>query len=201
MKGTPFIYQGQEIGMTNVHFEGMSSYYDILTHHLYKDKQQKGWPHKEIMKLIWASSRDNSRTPMQWSSDSNAGFTEGKPWMETNENYTKINVTLQKNSNHSVLQFYKEMITLRKTHATFIEGEYNLLFPNHKQIFAYTREDEEQRFLVIVNLSECNVTLNLNHQLVRDSSKLLLWNYQAQGDISLSKKMELRPYEARVYRT
>lgn len=93
------------------------------------------------------------------------------------------------------------MITLRKTHATFIEGEYNLLFSNHKQIFAYTREDEEQRFLVIVNLSECNVTLNLNHQLVRDSSKLLLWNYQAQGDISLSKKMELRPYEARVYRT
>lgn len=96
MKGTPFIYQGQEIGMTNVHFEEMSSYYDILTHHLYKDKQQKGWSHKEIMKLIWASSRDNSRTPMQWSSDSNAGFTEGKPWMETNENYTKINVTLQK---------------------------------------------------------------------------------------------------------
>ncbi|MGP9043791.1 glycoside hydrolase family 13 protein [Cytobacillus kochii] len=201
MKGTPFIYQGQEIGMTNVHFEGMSSYYDILTHHLYKDKQQKGWSHKEIMKLIWASSRDNSRTPMQWSSDSNAGFTEGKPWMETNENYTKINVTLQKNSNHSVLQFYKDMITLRKTHATFIEGEYNLLFPNHKQIFAYTREDEEQMFLVIVNLSECSVTVNLNHQLVRDSAKLLLWNYQAQGDLSLSKKMKLRPYEARVYRT
>ncbi len=122
MQGTPFIYQGQEIGMTNVEFQSIDEYDDVATRNLYQEKLSEGVPYEEIMETIWATSRDNSRTPMQWSSMENAGFTTGQPWMGINQNYEKINVEKQLADQDSVLHFYKKMIALKKNNKLFTYG-------------------------------------------------------------------------------
>ncbi|MGG2134513.1 alpha-glucosidase, partial [Bacillus sp. S2(2024)] len=122
MQGTPFIYQGQEIGMTNVQFPRIEDYDDVAIKNLYRQKIEEGTPHQEIMEIIWASCRDNSRTPMQWSSMENAGFTTGTPWFGMNPNYKEINVDVQQTDSNSILNFYKKMIALKKEHEVFTYG-------------------------------------------------------------------------------
>ncbi|WP_270180542.1 glycoside hydrolase family 13 protein [Alkalihalobacillus sp. CinArs1] len=196
MQGTPFIYQGQEIGMTNVQFPSIDDYDDVADKNRYRIQREKGVSHEDIMKVIWASSRDNSRTPMQWNTDSNAGFTTGTPWMKVNPNYKEINVAKQEQEEGSVLSFYKDMISLKKENPVFTYGAYDLILKDHKQIYAYTRTTSDDRVVVITNLSteaaEFTADLDLKHQ------NLLLHNYDIEK--SESTALVLKPYEARVYR-
>jgi len=197
MQGTPFIYQGQEIGMTNVQFETIEEYDDVRDKNLYRIKRAEGVPHEEIMQYIWASSRDNSRTPMQWSNEKNAGFTTGKPWIGVNPNYETINVKAQEADANSVLSFYKEMIQLKKNNDVFTYGTYDLLVEDHPAIFAYTRTLDNEKIVVVSNLSEKDATFTSEFTVKYEG--LLLHNYPVEMH-EASKSITLKPYEARVYR-
>jgi alpha-glucosidase len=195
MQGTPFIYQGQEIGMTNVQFPSIDDYDDVAIKNLYKIRRENGVPHEEIMDFIWATSRDNSRTPMHWSDADNAGFSTGKPWIGTNPNYKKINVEAQLQDPGSILHFYKKMIQMKKANEIFTYGTYDLVLEDHAQIYAYTRTMENKQALVISNLTNEPAAFEFNG-FPLESSQLVLNNYKAEEQESL---FTLKPYETRVY--
>jgi alpha-glucosidase len=195
MQGTPFIYQGQELGMTNVQFPSIDDYDDVAIKNMYRLKREAGVPHEEIMEIIWASARDNSRTPMQWSTEANAGFTTGTPWMKVNPNYVTINVGKQENDAESVLSFYKKMIRLRKDYDVFTYGVYDLLAADHPQVYAYTRMSETVKVVVISNLTMEEAEFGVEGL---EWMELLLHNYPVTAGISAS--ILLKPYETRVYR-
>ncbi|MDQ6595898.1 glycoside hydrolase family 13 protein [Bacillus salipaludis] len=199
MQGTPFVYQGQEIGMTNVKFESIDDYDDVATKNLYHLKTAAGVPHEEVMRIIWASSRDNSRTPMQWSAEQNAGFSTGAPWMKVNPNYSEINVADQEKNPDSVLSFYKKMIRLKKANEVFTYGMYNLLLAEDPQIYAYTRTLSQDRVIVLANLSERPASIGEGNGIVFDYKNLLLKNYEIEKH-EPSERITLKPYETRVYR-
>jgi alpha-glucosidase len=196
MQGTPFIYQGQEIGMTNVQFPSIDDYDDVAVKNMYRLKREAGVPHEEIMEIIWASARDNSRTPMQWSTDANAGFTTGTPWMKVNPNYLQINVGKQENDAESVLSFYKKMIRLKKENQVFTYGIYDLVDEDHPQIYAYTRRGEEGKVMVMSNLTKSVAEFEVDEG---QFTELLLNNYPVDEG-ARSGVIVLRPYETRVYR-
>jgi alpha-glucosidase len=198
MQGTPFIYQGQEIGMTNVQFSSIDDYDDVAVKNLYRLKTEEGIPHQEIMEIIWASSRDNSRTPMQWSSEENAGFTTGSPWMKVNENYKKINVETQEKDPDSILSFYKKMIKLKKDQDVFTYGTYDLLLEKDPQIYAYTRTDDKIKMLVITNLSSTEAKCSFEGTAL-NSEQLVLNNYEVESHKDKDLLL-LKPYEVRVYK-
>ncbi|KML27948.1 alpha-glucosidase [Rossellomorea marisflavi] len=198
MQGTPFIYQGQEIGMTNVQFPSLEDYDDVAVKNLYRAKREEGLEHDAIMEIIWASSRDNSRTPMQWSAADQAGFSSVDPWMKVNPNYREINVSAQEKDPESILSFYKKMIALKKSEPVFTYGVYELLLEDHPQIYAYTRSVEDTRVVVLTNLSTEGAEADLGDiQVV--SSRLLLANHEVEAHEE-SSMITLKPYEARVYK-
>lgn len=198
MQGTPFIYQGQEIGMTNVEFKNIDEYDDVRTKNMYNIKISEGMSHDEIMKLIGATSRDNSRTPMQWDDTENAGFTTGKPWMGVNPNYKDINVANQLNDPESVLNFYKKMINIKKENEIFTYGKYNLILSNHDKIYVYTRTLGDEKVVVICNLKDTDALYEYN-EFDLSYDNLLLSNYDVKhhDDTAMIK---LKPYEARLYK-
>jgi len=196
MQGTPFIYQGQEIGMTNVKFPSIDDYNDIAAKNLYQEKKIEGMEHKEIMEIIWASSRDNSRTPMQWSNQKHAGFTAGTPWMKVNPNYQSVNVETQLAQRNSILSFYKSLIRLRKENAIFTYGQYDLLLEEDQQLFVYTRTLEKEQVMVMANLSAEEAAFSCESFTF---GSLLLSNYSADAPLP-AKSLVLKPYEIRVYR-
>ncbi|MEO2077952.1 MAG: alpha-glucosidase [Bacillus sp. (in: firmicutes)] len=196
MQGTPFIYQGQEIGMTNVQFDSIDDYDDVSAKNMYRIKRAEGVPHEEIMEVIWASGRDNSRTPMQWSTEENGGFSTGNPWLKVNPNFKDINVAAQQKDETSVLNFYKKMIRLKKANEVFTYGTYDLLLKDDPQIFAYTRTLNEEKMLVITNLSTQPAVMD---GVSLDYRHLLLHNYEVSPHETLTQ-LTLKPYEARVYR-
>ncbi|MEI4831775.1 alpha-glucosidase [Bacillus sp. FJAT-53711] len=199
MQGTPFIYQGQEIGMTNVQFPRIEDYDDVAIKNLYRQKIEEGTPHQEIMEIIWASCRDNSRTPMQWSGVGNAGFTTGTPWFGMNPNYKEINVDVQQTDSNSILNFYKKMIALKKEHEVFTYGTYDLLLEDDPQIYAYTRTLSDKKVVVISNLSESEAVYDETaYKLERN--RLLLNNYEVEEHDAVTT-IALKPYETRVYYT
>ncbi len=190
MQGTPYIYQGEELGMTNVRYE-IGGYKDIETLNLYRERRELGYAHEEIMKSIYARSRDNARTPMQWDDSPQAGFTEGTPWLKVNPNYPEINAAGQMKDPQSIYNCYKQLVRLRKEHPVFVDGRFELLARESGQIFAYTRDDGKQRLLVVCNFSGEPADSGLAEEW--KSMELLLGNYpDSQGD-------RLRPYEARMY--
>ncbi|KAA0956991.1 alpha-glucosidase [Planococcus sp. ANT_H30] len=188
MQGTPFIYQGQEIGMTNAPFEELAHYNDIQTHNLYHNNRSEGMEHDAVMTIIKAQSRDHSRTPMQWDASPNAGFSSGEPWLRVNPNYEKINVAAQLRDPHSVLWFYRKMIWLRKQQDVLVYGNYELQDVGHESIYAYTRTNKNKTILVITNLTEYSCYWD-----EPETAHCLLHNYQ-QCD-----PKQLLPFEARVY--
>ena len=198
MQGTPFIYQGQEIGMTNVQFETIDEYDDVRTRNTYSISREQGVPHEVIMKEIWKQSRDNSRTPMQWNESENGGFTTGKPWIGVNPNYTEINVSRQEEESNSILSFYKKMISMRKENPILVYGEYNLVLENHEQIFAYTRTLDKEKFVVICNLTALEAVYEYG-DLLLSYEGLMLGNYEVEPHVT-SSNFVFKPYEARVYR-
>ncbi len=188
MQGTPFIYQGQEIGMTNAPFDDINMYRDIETKNMYRYNRQKGVPHEDLMKTIKKVSRDHARTPMQWNFGANAGFTGGKPWIPVNPNFNWLNVKAQQKDSQSVLSFYKKMLQLRKEHEALVYGSTHLSFLECPYVYAYTRVYGEARYLVISHLDDdtCSWWSPVD-------GELLLSNYDRHTD------GKLKPYEARVY--
>lgn len=199
MQGTPFIFQGQEIGMTNVSYESIDDYNDVATKNSYQLKRAAGLPDKEIMAIIRSASRDNARTPMQWTAAGDAGgFSTGTPWLKINPNFKQINVEAQQKDEASILHFYKKMIRLKKTNEVFTYGTYDLILDEHPQIFAYTRTLKDERALVLVNLTEMPAVIKKAEFRLRDC-ELLLNNYPVRKT-EQQATLILKPYEARVFR-
>ena len=196
MKGTPYIYQGEELGMTNVRFEDINEYNDIETLNMYKDRISKGYSHDEIMASIYAKGRDNARTPMQWDSTENAGFTTGNPWLAVNKNYKFINAEDCLQDKDSIFYHYKKLIDIRKHNDTIIYGNYKLLLPEDKNVFAYSRKLNGDKIVVVCNFYDKEVNLNFKEDF--NNVEILLSNYK---DSSIfMKDLKLRPYEAIMYR-
>ncbi len=195
MQGTPFIYQGQEIGMTNVQFEELTDYDDIQSVNRARQMMEEGTPREEAMNYIYASSRDNVRTPMQWNAQPEAGFTTGTPWLGVNPNYADINVAESLKDPNSIYHFYKEMIALRRDNEALIYGSYELVLPLHKQVYAYKRQGESETYLIVVNVFNDSAEVDLTQF---DLKELVLTNYEVPNP--LEQDIQLRPYEARLYR-
>ncbi|MGP4042626.1 glycoside hydrolase family 13 protein [Gracilibacillus sp. D59] len=196
MHGTPFIYQGQEIGMTNVQFNSIDDYNDVAIKNMYHSEIAEGKSHEEIMKKIWKSGRDNSRTPMQWNHDTNGGFSNGTPWLKVNPNYKEINVAAQQKDPSSILYYYKKMIATRKQYEVLVYGSYELVLEDHDQVYAYTRKLGDRGALILANLFETEAVVNIPNHVLENSPELVLTN--VEGKV-LSETMTLQPYEAKVY--
>jgi len=192
LQGTPYIYQGEELGMTNVAFP-IEDYRDIETLNMYKERCEKGYSEAEIMRSIHARSRDNARTPMQWSSDANAGFTAGTPWIKVNPNYTEINAESQVDATDSVFSCYKKLIALRKQYPVFVDGKFDMKYAEDENLFVYTRTDDHDQLLVICNFHGDTVTYPGTE--LDDDWELLISNYDDGA-----APETFRPYEARMYR-
>ena len=196
MKGTPYIYQGEELGMTNVRFDDINDYNDIESLNMYKDRLSKGYSHNEIMESIYAKGRDNARTPMQWDDSENAGFTTGTPWLAVNKNYYKINAKQCLQDENSIFNHYKKLIDIRKNNDTIIYGDYKLLCEDDENIFAYVRELNGDKILVVCNFYDKDVEFKFEGDF--NYSKVLLSNYNDSS--KMIEKLKLRPYEAVMYR-
>ncbi|QUW32310.1 alpha,alpha-phosphotrehalase [Bacillus cereus] len=200
LQGTPYIYQGEEIGMTNPNFESIEQYRDVESLNIYDIKLEEGLSKEEIIGILKQKSRDNSRTPMQWNEDVNSGFTTSTPWISVAENFKEINVEKALEDKESVFYHYKELIELRKTYDVITEGEYAILDKNDPKIWAYTRTTESEVLLVINNFYGEEITYSVPAHVQLDGMKqeILLSNYKdASKDIT---KLNLRPYESIVYR-
>ena len=196
-QGTPYIYQGEEIGMTNVQFEDISEYKDIEIINMFNEKSAEGVPEKSLMKSIYAKGRDNARTPLQWDSSVNAGFTNGEPWIKINPNYKEINVKSALEDKNSIFYYYQKLIKLRKEHDIIVYGDINLLCRDDENIFAYTRSLDSGKLIVVLNFFEKEVEFNLPEDIKYKEAELLISNYEITNH-NLESIM-LRPYEARVY--
>ena len=191
-KGTPFIYQGQEIGMTNWYPSDPEMYEDVQTRWQYNNVATKKSPEKRLQRL-WHGSRDSARTPVQWSSEENAGFTTGKPWFYVNENYKTINVADQDKDEKSVLNFYRDAIKLRKELSSVKCGDYKEYGKCSSSFYTYSREDEKEKLLVVCSFTEKSKKWSVPSGFDLASAELLLSNYENKGTT-------LNPYETRVYR-
>lgn len=194
MKGTPYIYQGEELGMTNVPFASMDEFRDIESINAYREYTENGIiAPEDMMKYLNYKSRDNARTPMQWSDEENGGFTKGTPWIKINPNYTTINAREQMEREDSVFHYYQKLISLRKKEPVIVYGTFALLMPEDEDIFMYTRTYEQEKLLVICNFSQKERELKIPEEWERGT--ILLGNYK---DAAVGRKMCLRDYEAIV---
>lgn len=189
LRGTPFLYEGQELGMTNVQWDSIDKYDELNTRAQYNMALKEGHSKEQAMAFVNRFSRDNARTPMQWNASKNAGFTAGKPWLSINENYTKINVEAEENDSQSVLNFYRTLIKLRSEKKPLHEGNLTVHAPEHEQVFAYSRSES---ITVLVNLSDSEATYDENLVSVK---KLLITSYGDKQNI----RGTLRPLEAVIY--
>ncbi|WP_312408022.1 alpha-glucosidase [Rhizobium sp.] len=193
LKGTPFVYQGEEIGMTNVPFSKIEQYRDIETLNMHRLHLEAGLSPEEFIKGANENGRDNARTPMQWTSAANAGFTTGIPWISVNENYTVINAERAVSDEHSIWNHYRKLISLRKDYPIIVHGRYQSFLDQHPNVFVYTRRLKEARLVVIASFSSKQLSLELPHEL-RASGRCLITNYEKVDTLSTS--LVLRPYEA-----
>ena len=188
MQGTPYIYQGEELGMTNIRLD-ISQYVDVESINLYKAYTAAGWSHDAVMEAIYARGRDNARTPMQWTAGENAGFTTGTPWLPVNENHNQVNAEAELADPDSVFHYYQKLIALRKEYDIFRDGWFELLDPESREVFAYTRDTETAHMLVVCNFTAQTLDWKLpwNYR----GAKKLIGNYPDDFEI-------LRPYEAYI---
>ena len=191
MQGTPYIYQGEELGMTNVQYD-IEDYKDCEIINMYHERLEKGYSKDEIMKSIYAKGRDNARTPMQWDDTENAGFTTGTPWIKVNDNYDKINARSQVDDPDSIFSCYRKLVQLRKDYPVFVDGKFTLLLEDDENIFAYSRKNEEKTMIVVCNFFDKEIPMPLAKEC--EGMEVLISNYKDTSDMSV-----LRPYEARMY--
>jgi oligo-1,6-glucosidase len=200
LQGTPYVYQGDEIGMTNVAFESIEDYRDVATRNMYKEAvEEKGLDPAEMLKIVHAKSRDNARTPVQWEASEQAGFTTGTPWIKINPNYKEINVTDALADPNSIFYYYKKLIRLRRENQVIVYGRYELLLDSHEEIYVFTRTLEQERLLVILNFSGSTPIFDLPEGISYSNTELLISNYEVNPEEDIHR-MALRPFEARVYR-
>ena len=186
MQGTPYIYQGEELGMTNITLP-IEQHVDIETLNVYEERVALGYKPEEVMKSIHARSRDNGRTPMQWTAGKNGGFSEGTPWIPVNENYKEINAEAALADQDSVFYYYQKLIQLRKTYPVFSDGSFTLICPKDEKIFAYTRDTKDAHMLVVCNFTEETQEFEIPKEY--KEADMLIGNYSEFG-------AGLRPYEA-----
>ena len=191
MQGTPYIYQGEELGMTNVQYD-IEDYRDVEIHNMYQERLEAGYAKEDVMRSIYAKGRDNARTPMQWDDSEYAGFTDGTPWIKVNDNYKEINAKTQVNDPNSIFSCYKKLIQLRKEYPVFVDGKFTLLLEEDENIFAYERKNADQTMVVVCNFFDKTVDMPLVEEC-RDM-EVLFGNYEKINDEEM-----LRPYEARIY--
>ncbi|MEH7443772.1 alpha-glucosidase [Bacillus sp. JJ1122] len=198
LKGTPYIYQGEEIGMTNVRFNSIGEYQDIETLNMYNEKvNQNGEDPAKVMESIYVKGRDNARTPFQWDETDHGGFTTGTPWLKVNPNYKEINAKLAVGDEHSIYHYYRKLIQLRKEHPIIVHGSYEILLPEDENVYAYTRTYESKTLLVALNFSKENQIFEVPAELQGKKNEILITNYSRQD--SLQTTIALKPYEAIVY--
>jgi len=197
MRGTPYIYQGEEVGMTNPYFDKIELHRDIESINYYEIAKQQGQNKQQIMRVLQSKSRDNSRTPMQWDTSANAGFTTGTPWISLSENYPNINVEANLRDRNSIYYYYQQLIQLRKDYDIIAYGKYKPLVADHEKIFAYMREYKNQKLLVINNFYGQETKFQCPIDIDEYNHKILISNYADSA--SYSKEIVIRPYEAVVY--
>ena len=189
LQGTPYIYQGEELGMTNIKLP-LEQYVDVEIHNMYRDRSARGYSHEQLMESIWKRGRDNARTPMQWTAGENAGFTTGKPWLTVNPNHAEINAEAALADPDSVFYYYQKLIEIRKTHDVIRSGSFTLLCPEDEKVFAYTRDTEHGHLLVVCNFT--GETVDFDFPESYRNAEVLLANYKDSSNV-------LRPYEAAMY--
>lgn len=189
MQGTPYIYQGEELGMTNIKLN-IDDYKDLETLNMYKERKEKGYTNEDIMNSIYARGRDNARTPMQWDNSENAGFTTGTPWLSVNPNYKDINAEMALNDENSIFYYYQKLISLRKEYKIFVDGDFTLLEPEHEKLFIYSRKLDNNEMLVICNFGDDETEYKLPDEW--KNANVLIQNY---NDI---KTDVLRPWESMI---
>lgn len=196
MQGTPYIYQGEEIGMTNVHFD-LDEYEDIEVRNAYQELVLKGKTisEEDFKKAVWNKSRDNARTPMQWDDTENAGFTEGKPWFKLSDRYKEINVKQALADKDSIFYYYKQLIELRHKESLLTDGDYQLILPEDQQVFAYLRNTDNETWLIAANLSEDEIAADCLKPYEKDKHEIVIGNYHR-----VDLEQPLRPYEAFMMR-
>lgn len=192
MKGTPYIYQGEEIGMTNCPVSTIEEVDDIESTNMYHERLSQGYTKEAIIASINAKGRDNARTPMQWDETANAGFTTGTPWLHVNPNYPEINVKKSLADKNSVFYTYKKLIELRKAHALIVWGDYQLIEETEEEVFAYYREYAGEKWLVVANISALEQTFVVKEEI----KEVLIHNYQTT--LPKNGEVQLQPYEAFV---
>ena len=194
MQGTPYIYQGEELGMTNIYFDKLEDYCDIESINYFKEFTESGLMTPEhMMKCLMLRSRDNARTPMQWDDSKQAGFTEGEPWIKVNPNYKKINAAQQLEDPDSVFHYYQKLIRLRKEKDIIVYGEFEPLYREDEQIFAYTRKQDQEKLLTVCNFSDKNAEVEVPEEF--KGAECLITNL---GRKEFERKIVLNPYEAFV---
>lgn len=198
MRGTPYIYQGEELGMTNIHLNTIDEYEDIETLNMYKERIEKGESHEDIMTSIYAKSRDNARTPMQWNDMKHAGFTTGTPWFTVNPNYENINAAKALKNPDSIFYHYQKLIALRKEREILTDGDFRMLCMEHPDVFAYERTWKGETMLVVCNFYGKNTKVSFESELQgKLPGKIVLSNYpDSSEDYQI---LNLRPYEAILY--
>jgi oligo-1,6-glucosidase len=200
LQGTPYIYQGDEIGMTNVAFPSIADYRDVATHNMYRELVEgQGMSPAAVMAMIHATSRDNARTPMQWDDSPQAGFSTSEPWIKVNPNYTAINVEQALADPNSIFYYYQKLIRLRKEHPIIVYGTYDLILEDDEQIYAFTRTVADEQLLVMLNFKGETAVFSLPGHLHTSQPELLISNYDVDPDEDIGQ-LTLQPYEARVYR-
>ena len=202
MQGTPYIYQGEELGMTNVPFETLDDFRDIESINAYHEYVDSGLIKKEdMMRYLLYKSRDNARTPMQWDDSENAGFTTGTPWIMVNPNYKEINAKEQMERSDSVFHYYQKLVRLRKEHDIIVYGSYELLLPEHESLYVYTRTLEEEKLLVVCNFSQEEMEFTVPEELRKTSGGLLIQNYEDRTAEAIKEgSLIIKPYEAFVWK-
>lgn len=196
MQGTPYVYQGEELGMTNYPFTSLDEFRDIESINAYRELTENGAVEpEEMFKYISYKGRDNARTPIQWDDSENAGFTAGTPWIPVNPNYTKINAKEQYDRQDSVFHYYKKLISLRKQNPVIVYGTYELLLPDSEDLFVYTRALDGQKILVICNFAEKEIDFVLPEEFSDEKRIVWIGNY---GREKAEKEMMLKPYECMV---
>lgn len=196
LRGTPYIYQGEEIGMTNTYFENIDNFKDVESLNYYNIFLKEGKTHEEALKIIQERSRDNGRTPMQWNSDVNGGFSKGVPWINSIKNYKEINVKQQLEDRDSILNYYKELISLRKKYLVLSEGEFIPLKDNQKGTYIYKRKYNNEEILVITNFKD-KKEITLPMEEINKNYTCILSNNNQK--ISLKNKLKLEPYDAYIF--
>lgn len=197
MQGTPFIYQGQELGMTNMPFETLEEYKDIESINYFKEELSKeNCSVDKIKHSLFCKSRDNARTPMQWTSEENAGFSTSKPWINVNPNYKTVNAESALNDSNSLFYYYQHLIKLRKQHSIVVYGRYKLIAEDHPQIYAYTRKLDNEQLVVIANFTKEEPTFDVKEVEPFKDCELLIANYDSP---EILKSFTMRPFEVRVY--